>query len=30
VGTQVTCHLPILMNDPRKNGEKQPEMILDH
>lgn len=30
VGTQVTCHLPILMDATRQNGAKQPEMILDH
>ncbi len=30
VGTQVTCHLPILTDAQNKNGQKQPEMILDH
>lgn len=30
VGTQVTCHLPILEEHPPKNSEKQPEMAIDH
>eukprot|EP00439_Symbiodinium_sp_Y106_P088301 s1_g837.t1 len=30
VGTQVTCHLPILADGRNENGEKQPEMMLDH